>query len=190
MKSANDSDVFERVLRPHLDRLYRLAWRLAGSRHDAEDLFQEVLVRAYAKLDELVRIEEPGAWLGRVMYNLFVDEHRRFRRRRLRIVDESDLPGDGIAAFAGNGDPHSDSERDEALKHVAAALERLPEEQRLILLLHDAEGYKLADIGALTGAPLGTVKSRLHRARARLRQILEDDGTFSAHRTCYEVDRA
>ena len=178
MSDSDQSHVFERLVRPHFDRLYRLAWRLTGTKPEAEDLFQELLVKAYSLLGELVEIEEPGSWLSRVMYNLFIDQHRRFTRQRMHVVDEGHLPGEGIAGIAGDLDPVADSERIDRIQRLDAALAKLSEEQRIIVLLHDTEGYKLAEIGELTGTPEGTIKSRLHRARVRLRQILSADGTF------------
>jgi RNA polymerase sigma-70 factor (ECF subfamily) len=179
MSSTQHSATFERIVRPHLDRLYRLAWRLAGSKAEAEDLFQELLIRAYQKLDDLIEIDEPGSWLSRVMYNLFIDEQRRFARRRMHFVEEGQLAGDGLQGLAGGDNPVADNERIERLGRLDAALEQLSDEHRIVVLLHDTEGYKLAEIEALTGVPVGTVKSRLHRARARLREILVADGTIS-----------
>lgn len=179
MDRSTDSQVFERLVRPHFDRLYRLAWRLTGSKPEAEDLFQELLIKVFGKLDELVRLDEPGSWLCRVMYNLFVDQHRRYARQRVQLVEEGALPGDGIAGLAGRDDPADDAERADKLKRLDLALQKLSEEHRLCVLLHDTEGYKLKEIQELIGVPIGTVKSRLHRARARLREILEADGTFS-----------
>lgn len=179
MSIPDENAVFERLVRPHLDRLYRLAWRLTGSKAEAEDLFQELLVRAFGKLDQLLRIEEPGSWLCKIMYNLFVDEHRRFTRQRLTIVDEAHLPADGIGSVAGDSDPVQDNERLEKIRQLDRALAQLSEEHRIVVLLHDTEGYKLKEIQALIGVPEGTIKSRLHRARARLKEILIDDGTFS-----------
>ncbi|MDH3490831.1 MAG: RNA polymerase sigma factor [Gammaproteobacteria bacterium] len=166
------------MVRPHFDRLYRLAWRLTGHKAEAEDLFQELLIKAYGKLDELARIDEPGSWLSRVMYNLFIDERRRFARRRMHTVEEGQVPGDGLAGFAGSEDPVRDNERREKILMLDAALSQLSDEHRLIVLLHDTEGYKLKEIQELTGVPVGTIKSRLHRARARLREILTQSGTF------------
>ena len=179
MTDTDQSHVFERVVRPHFDRLYRLAWRLTSSKAEAEDLFQELLIKAFGMLDQVVKIEEPGSWLCRVMYNLFVDQHRRFTRQRMHLVDEGHLPGQGIADLAGDLDPVADNERIEKFRVLDAALAQLSEEHRIIVLLHDTEGYKLTEIEELTGTPVGTIKSRLHRARARLRQILSEEGTFS-----------
>ena len=178
MAASNDI-AFEKLVRPHFDRLYRLAWRLTSQKAEAEDLFQELLIKAYGKLDDLVKIDEPGSWLSRVMYNLFIDERRRFARRRMHTVEEGEMAGDGIAGLPGPDDPAYDQERYERITKLDSALSQLSDEHRLIVLLHDTEGYKLVEIQDLIGIPVGTVKSRLHRARARLREILVEDGTFS-----------
>lgn len=112
------------------------------------------------------------------MYNLFIDERRRFARRRMHTIEEGQVPGDGLAGFAGTEDPVHDNERREKILMLDAALSQLSDEHRLIVLLHDTEGYKLKEIQELTGVPVGTIKSRLHRARARLREILTQSGTF------------
>ena len=182
MSAANndqDKQLFERLVRPHFDRLFRLAWRLTGRKAEAEDLFQELLIKAFGKLDQLVDIDQPGPWLSRVMYNLFIDEKRRFARSRMYTVEEGQLGGDGLAGLAGPDDPVHDNQRIEQLQHLDRALAQLSDEHRMAVLLHDTEGYKLAEIQELTGTPVGTIKSRLHRARARLREILSADGTLS-----------
>ncbi len=175
----NNALTFERLVRPHFDRLYRLAWRLTGRKAEAEDLFQELLIKAFDKLDDLIGIEQPGPWLARVMYHLFIDEQRRFARRRLQTIEDGQLPGDGLEGLPGSANPVHDNERMDNIRQLDAALSRLSDEHRLVVLLHDAEGYKMTEIQALTGVPVGTVKSRLHRARARLREILTQDGTIS-----------
>lgn len=172
---------FDALLRPHLDRLYRLSFRLAGRKHEAEDLFQDVLVKVYPRLDELVDVDEPGPWLCRIMYNHFIDNRRRFARQRLVAVAESQLPeGRGIEQMPGGQDPALDAQRRDNIMRVERALAGLSDEHRLVVLLHDCEGYKLAEIQHVTGTAIGTLKSRLHRARARLREILDADGTGTA----------
>ena len=122
-----------------------------------------------------MKIEEPGSWLCRVM---FIDEKRRFARQRLFTVEEGVLAGDGLEGLPGTDNPALDHERFEKMQQLDRALCQLSDEHRLIVLLHDTEGYKLTEIQELTGVPVGTIKSRLHRARARLREILAASGTF------------
>lgn len=179
MSRKDHKATFEKLVQPQFDRLYRLAFRLTGRKAEAEDLFQELLIKAYGKLDDLVAIDEPGSWLSRVMYNLFIDEQRRFARQRMHTVEEGFLPGDGLEGLAGPDDPVRNNQRLEKLKQLDLALAQLSDDHRVIVLLHDTEGYKLTEIQDLMGIPVGTVKSRLHRARARLREILTEGGTFS-----------
>ncbi len=151
---------------------------MTGQKAEAEDLFQELLIKAFGKLDELVNIDEPGSWLSRVMYNLFIDERRRFARRRMHTIEDGEMPGDGIEGLAGNEDPVREQQRLQRMRKLDAALTQLSDEHRAVVLLHDTEGYKLTEIQDLMGVPVGTIKSRLHRARSRLRDILGADGTF------------
>ena len=96
----------------------------------------------------------------------------------MHTVEEGALPGDGLEGLAGGDDPVHDNERFDKMRQLDGALKQLSDEHRLIVLLHDTEGYKLTEIQELTGVPVGTIKSRLHRARARLREILVESGTF------------
>jgi len=169
---------FEALVRPHFERLYRLAWRLTASKPEADDLFQDVLVKVYPRFDELLDLDQPGPWLCRVMYNHFIDNRRRFQRQRLVAVSEGQLPGQSLESLPGGDDPALDRERADNIMQLDRALAMLSEEHRLVVMLHDAEGYKLAEIQELTDVPIGTLKSRLHRARARLREILETNGTL------------
>ncbi len=177
MRKREEQLAVERLLRPHFDRLYRLAYRLTGNRHDAEDLFQDVLVRAFDKLDVITTLDDPGSWLGRVMYNRFVDGTRQRARRRLVVVADGEMSGDGVEGLPGGMPAELDASRQESLQALHEALGELSEEHRIVVLMHDTEGYKIKEIEELTGIPAGTVKSRLHRARARLKEILKIDGT-------------
>ena len=180
----NQRATFEILLKPHFDRLYRLANRLTGGKDEAEDLFQDVLVKVYPRVDELLDLDKPGPWLCRVMYNHFIDNQRRYARQRLVIVSEAQLPGESVETLPGLDDPHRDQERRDDIMRLERALSFLSDEHRLVVLLHDTEGYQLNEIQELTGAPEGTLKSRLHRARARLREFLESDGTSGPSDAC------
>jgi RNA polymerase sigma-70 factor (ECF subfamily) len=170
---------FDALIRPHLDRLYRLSFRLTGRTDEAEDLFQDVLTKIFPRIEELIEIEEPGSWLGRVMYNHFIDNRRRFARLRLVAVGEDQLPGKSVETLPGNLDPVRDAEQRDNIIQLDKALGTLSDEHRLVVMLHDCEGYKLHEIQEVTGTPIGTLKSRLHRARARLKEVLAADGTNS-----------
>ena len=186
--SHDRADGFEALLKPHLDRMYRLAYRLTGRRHDAEDLVQDTLVKLYRRRDELSSIRELKPWLGRVLFNQFVDDKRRYGRQALHLVDSNIEPDECAAPASARLEPDAVSARDEAAATLTRALSQLSEEHRLVLMLHDVEGYKLTEIQELTGIPVGTVKSRLHRARGRLREILSSQGTFSDASSCNSMD--
>ena len=162
------SSQFERLLRPHLERLYRLAFRFTGSPEDAEELVQELCARLLPKLGELARLEQPGPWLARSLYNLFVDQVRH--RARSPVDAVADLPE--IASTL----PGPDEAASGALtaERITAALTQLTPEQRAVLAWHDVEGYTLEELAGSQSLPLGTLKSRLHRARAALRQLLRE----------------
>ncbi len=161
-----------------MERLYRLAWRLCGNKSEAEDLFQDVLTKIYVRLDDLADISEPATWLCRVMYNHFVDDRRKYSRQRMVIVSEAALPEQSVESLAGSDSPSDNAERADRLLRLGDALAQLSDEHHEVIQFHDIEGYKLKEIQEITGDPVGTVKSRLHRARARLREILANDGTF------------
>lgn len=185
MKSSVDESQrsFENLVGPHLRRLYRLAFRLTGSVADAEDILQDVLIALYRRRDELTSIADLRPWLGRVLYNRFVDHQRRSKARRVRSVDPS-ATGDTTQQALDNipsetHDTEAAAGRDLDIRRVQLALDKLSAEHRCVLLLHWAEGYSLEEIQAITDVPLGTIKSRLNRARARLRELL-GEGTSGA----------
>lgn len=166
--------IFADLLGPHLQSLYRLAYRLSGNVHDAEDLIQELLLKTYDRLDELRAIEKRRAWLARVMYNLFIDNKRRDARSPVYLaVDNSDNGTELNEALATEENtPEAEAIRDTRQQQLQQALERLSEDQRTILILADVEGFTLTEMETILDCPRGTLKSRLHRARARLRELL------------------
>jgi RNA polymerase sigma-70 factor (ECF subfamily) len=166
---ASHQQRFAALIRQHYQVLYRAAYRLTRSGVDAEDLVQEVCLRAYPLIGEIEGLEQPRGWLLRVLYRLFVDLHRRYERTNVRAIDENE-------EFA-SGDPSPADEAQRALDRlrIERAWRHLNHEQRLLLALHDVEGHSLAEIHALTGIKDGTIKSRLHRARVRLGRLLQRD---------------
>ncbi|MCP1675998.1 RNA polymerase sigma-70 factor (ECF subfamily) [Natronocella acetinitrilica] len=164
---------FEQCVRPHVPRLYNLAWRLTRSAADAEDLVQEALTRAYTRREQLLTMESPGAWLARVVHNAWVDRWRRqgVLRDAQSLDDDSEDRQPAI----------SDATVLDAVEAAGLmrAVMRLPEHHQLVILLHDAAGYTLEEVAEAVGTPVGTAKSRLHRARQSLRAMFAD-GTVSS----------
>jgi len=159
---------WEDIVRTHSARVYRLAYRLTGNPHDAEDLTQEVFVRVFRSLSSYT----PGTfegWLHRITTNLFLDSARRKQRIRFEgLADDMAhrLPGSEPTPAQAFDDAHLDGD-------VQAALKALPPEYRAAVVLCDIEGFSYEEIAATLGVKLGTVRSRIHRGRAQLRAALE-----------------
>ena len=181
----NKQPSFTALIRPHLDRMYRLAYRFTGHREDAQDLVQDVLLKLHAQRDRLAEVEAVSTWIGRVMYNQFIDNLRRYKSRRLALVDDPAVASDPDQAPATDASTEDLAEGEFTINRVLAALERLSDDHQLIIKLHDVEGYTLTEVAEITGIPLGTLKSRRQRARERLQNLL-DEGPDSANLTSEE----
>jgi RNA polymerase sigma-70 factor (ECF subfamily) len=160
---------FESEVLPHLDAMHRTALRLTRSESDADDLVQDSVLKAYRFFDHY----EPGtnirAWLLKILTNVFFSRHRRNALDgEVKAVGEADPIADGWISAASMGprrDPERMMERPLLEASVARALEDLPEEFRAVLLLADVEGLTYREVAEAVGCPMGTVMSRLHRAR-------------------------
>ena len=170
-----EHEQFEKLMQPYLHQLYKLAYRFTGQQADAEDLVQDVVVKLYPRLQEMQKIEQLGPWLARVLYRHFIDRTRSQQRSPLQLVnDESDfekhrdeMPG-----------PAENVETAVLQNRLQEALNQLNEDQRALMILHDVEGYTLNEIHNILDVSIGTLKSRLSRARSRLRQLLQNMEPF------------
>jgi RNA polymerase sigma-70 factor (ECF subfamily) len=168
---------WEDIVRDHGDRVYRLAYRLAGNAHDAEDITQETFIRVFRSLDNY----RPGSfegWLHRITTNVFLDMVRRRQRIRMEALPEET---DRIAGREPSPEQaFSDANLDPDLQ---AALDDLLPEFRAAVVLCDVEGLTYEEIGATLGVKLGTVRSRIHRGRQGIRDYLaahSQDPEYSA----------
>ncbi|MGB9376609.1 MAG: RNA polymerase sigma factor SigE, partial [Mycobacteriales bacterium] len=157
---------WDEVVRQHSARVYRLAYRLTGNQHDAEDLTHDVFVRVFRSLADYKPITFEG-WLHRITTNLFLDRARRAQRIRFdALPDDSErLPGRDRTPEQIFEDTHFDDD-------VQGALDALPPDFRAAVVLCDIEGLSYEEVAATLGIKLGTVRSRIHRGRAQLRQAL------------------
>jgi RNA polymerase sigma-70 factor (ECF subfamily) len=158
---------WDEIVREHSARVYRLAYRLTGNQHDAEDLTQEVFVRVFRSLSSYT----PGTfegWLHRITTNLFLDQARR--KQRIRF--------DGLSDEVSERLPGKEPGPERAWEHnnldydVQQALDALPPDFRAAVVLCDIEGLSYEEIAATLDVKLGTVRSRIHRGRALLRAEL------------------
>jgi len=181
---------FDLLMRGHVRPLYRYAYRWTGDVDQAEDLVQETLTRLYSELPRLRQIEQIRPWAARVMYRIFVDQLRRARRSPVVYVGRSGVTGECLEGEdepveAGDEAWNPEVLTDQAfeLERITAAWARLHEQHRVVLSLHEIEGYSLDEVAHIIEVPVGTAKSRLNRARNRLRTLL-NDGTNSSAPAC------
>ena len=157
---------WDELVRQHADRVYRLAYRLSGNQHDAEDLTQETFIRVFRSVQNY----QPGTfegWLHRITTNLFLDMVRRRGRIRMEA-----LPEDYDRVPADEPNPEQIYHDSHLGPDLQAALDSLPPEFRAAVVLCDIEGLSYEEIGATLGVKLGTVRSRIHRGRQALREYL------------------
>jgi RNA polymerase sigma-70 factor (ECF subfamily) len=163
--SSEGVPTWDEVAREHGRFMYQVAFRLTGNSDDAADLVQEALLRVRKGLETY----QPGSlegWLARIVTNVFLDEVRRRRRRPVAALPDD---ADRVLPAA----PAADEASIELSADVQAALSSLPDEFRVAVVLCDVADLPYEDIATATGAPVGTVRSRIHRGRRMLRAALQ-----------------
>ena len=164
LAASGDRRAFERLYHVHLSRVFSLCARMVNDRTRAEELTQDVFVRAWEKL-HLFRGEAAfGTWLHRMTVNVVLNARKTDGRQRTRFDEDDD--GDGIAALPAR--PLAPGDR----MDLEAAVGKLPKGARRVFILHDVEGYKHEEIAEMLGVTTGATKAQLHRARLLLREAL------------------
>lgn len=170
-------DRFVALVFPHIRRMHRMAYRWTMDSVDADDLVQDVLTALVPRVVELESIDRLGPWLIKVLYRRYVDLYRR--RRACPIEYSGGRDGDSFCDESG-GDDYEQQDLRRALSHALMALE---DDWRDTVLLHDVEGYTAVEVAEILDISVGTVKSRLHRARQKLKKMLTQ-GTITARHAC------
>jgi RNA polymerase sigma-70 factor (ECF subfamily) len=171
--SAGRSADFEAEALPHLDAVYRLALRLAGDEMQAEDLTQETMLKAYRAWHQYKSGTNVRAWLLTILRHTFINQYRKAKRAG-PTVDVAEIEAFTVFHNVMEVDPEGSFFNQIVDDEVLRAIDRLPEEFRETLVLSDVEQMSYAEIADITGVPVGTVKSRLFRARQALQKELYD----------------
>lgn len=181
--SGDDVDLFASLLSAHQEKLYRVAYRMTGHHEDAQDLLQDALLEAFRSFKKFQRGTYFEKWLYRIMTNTFIDRQRR--AKRVGWVQSLDAPVSGAdddGEIAGrevadwDSDPARAALRNTFDEPIQKALDALQPEFRMVLILSDVEEFSYEEISEMMGTPVGTVRSRLHRARAAVKQHLSRKG--------------
>lgn len=177
--SKQDKDqVFEKEFLPHIDSLYNFAIFLENNEEIAKDLLQETYLRAYKFINYYEKGTNAKAWLIRILKNTFINEYRR-RSKLPTQIDFEETYQQADEDEAGGGATQNVDLRQEIYNslvgdEITKAVNALPVDYRLIILLCDVEGFKYDEIAKIIDVPIGTVRSRLHRARNMLKEKLKD----------------
>jgi RNA polymerase sigma-70 factor (ECF subfamily) len=169
---------FEAEALVHLDGLYAHALRLTRSPADAEDLVQDTFVRALRFYDRFERGSNLKAWLLRIQFNGFVNKYRRNLKEHSASESMTHEPSSeatlGRGALRSLLDPQGTAIAPMVASEITAALQKLPEDHRTVVILADVEELSYKEIAEVIGCPIGTVMSRLHRARKALQELLAE----------------
>ncbi len=173
---AGQTSAFGQLVQKYQDRLYNTLVHVAGNAEDAKDVVQEAFVQAFLKLESFQGASAFYTWLYRIAFNVAAT-HRR-RRGAMRAAEQAAIAdgavrGCEMAAQAADG-PSDRMEREERCGQVRFAISRLAEEYRVVLVLREMEGYCYETIAEVLDLPVGTVRSRLHRAQMQLREELKE----------------
>ena len=169
---AGDTSSFGELVRRYQDRLYNIAFRVVGNPEDAADVVQDAFVSAFQSLASFKGDSEFFTWLYRIAFNTAISQKRKKRPTismdAVREGESSYDPADGATDVS----PDAAMVRAEDETVLAAAIAKLSDEHRAVLVLKDIDGSKYEEIAVALGIPIGTVRSRLHRARLELRQLI------------------
>jgi RNA polymerase sigma-70 factor (ECF subfamily) len=167
--AAGQAEAWDELIELYGRRIYNVAFQFAGSREEAEDLTQEIFLKLYQNLRRYRGDVPLVAWSLRLSRNLCIDLYRRSRReKRSTFVSEAVLE-----YLPSADDPQLDTQRRQQLGAVYEGLDRLPEELAEVVVLADLQGWTLEETASYLEAPIGTIKSRLHRARKRLTEQVQ-----------------
>lgn len=169
-----DVEAFASLMQLYEKKIYNIAYRIMGSREDAFDIAQEAMIKIFQSLYGFREQCTFGVWVYRLVVNACMDELRR-RKRRKNVSLEA-LGENGVQIESSGMTPDAAHENEQLKKTIEKALDSLDAEYRAAVVLRDVQGFSYQEIARLTGVSLGTVKSRISRARGMLQKTLKEMG--------------
>ncbi|KAB2953949.1 sigma-70 family RNA polymerase sigma factor [Heliorestis acidaminivorans] len=170
-----DRQAFEKLVTMYQDRVYALSYRMAGNPDDAQDLAQEAFIRAYSSLASFRQDADFGTWIHRITVNTWINMQRKNKRATVVSLDEPMHTSDGEVQrelAATSEGPEEFVERRETSDRIRQALLELKPEHRAVIVLREMQGYSYEEVAEMLDCTLGTVKSRINRARNALKEKL------------------
>lgn len=184
-REEQDMALFKILVRRHQGRVFAVAYRLLGSSEEAEEIVQDCFVKVHQNLHKYRAHSTFSSWLLRICQNLCMDALRmRHRRKDIAAIsfdpqahgpeDENSGPGKPVTQVADAGPgPSQNLDQEEQTRIIEESIQRLPENQKIVLVLHDIQGLSYQQIADQVGTSIGTVRSRLHYGRLKLKEILD-----------------
>lgn len=177
VKKAQKGDLraFEQLVEQYHARIYNIALGIMGNPHDAEDAAQNALIKIYRAVGDFKFQSKLSTWIYRITTNVCMDEMRK--RKRSKSVSSDDLPEDAFGADHATPEAHALSQ--ESIADLKCAIACLKDEHRKVIVLRDINGFSYEEIADITKCSVGTVKSRISRARTALKDTLVSSGYFN-----------
>jgi len=185
-RKTKDSGLFKSLVRRYQNRIYGAAYRMLGNMEEAEEVVQETYIKVHENLAKFRHQSSFAAWIFKIAHNVCIDLLRVKQRRKgfhllsfdpqsTQLEDESGDCGGQVVSQVADSKPLPDELIDlsEQAEVIQSSLKELPDPQRMVVVLHDIEGFSYQEVAEIVGANLGTVRSRLHYGRLKLRQLLE-----------------
>ncbi|MEN8905857.1 MAG: sigma-70 family RNA polymerase sigma factor [Clostridiales bacterium] len=178
LKRAKKGDIeaFEILVQSHQKRIYNIALRLLGNREDAMDLAQEALIKMYKSISKFKEESSLSTWIYRITTNVCLDHLRKYKNKKEISIDEKLELDEGevnIQIEDNSSRPDKILERNETKRIINQAIVSLSPDQRIVIVLKDIQGFSYEEISEYIKVPIGTVKSRLNRARLSLKEMLK-----------------
>lgn len=177
-----DNSAFEALMEKHMGIIYNIALRMTANQDDAEDMTQEIMIKIFRSLGSFKGNSKFSTWIYRVAVNTCLDELKKKKNKKHLSLDAEISGDDGenqIEIKDDSPSPEKLAEQNELRDMVAAAVKLLSDEHRAVIVLRDIRGMSYSEIAGILGCSDGTVKSRISRARAQLKMILEKEYNFN-----------